>query len=367
MKTNPFAKRFTKKLKSNTGASILLALMFFLVCFFVASVVMASASVNASRALAQKEEQRSYFAIQSAENLIKDMFGQINGANRYKRDESHPEGNRVTVTTEVDGVTYSAYALGGFHFRDEKITYSMCDCATKHNYYGLWTSVGAESTDPVVVVKGNKGVINFNPHATESDTNVASYGINCIGDNSRVFLKSELEEVSMYAMSKWLYDEGTHSLNLPSIGPGKARDFNNAFQALYVDKTKTFKDLVYEFDIQPEDGLHAKNLPTVHVKMTTDEKANLTFRLTVESKYASTYSGTLIAHSSFESLTPPGYDSSASEETIKIAGENHYHKYRAMVLDTYLTWYTDDIEIVKGLKPEDTSNADSSTPMGDIT
>ena len=360
---------FTKKLKSNTGASILLALMFFLICFFVASVVMASASVNASRALAQKEEQRSYFAIQSAENLIKDMFGQINGANRYKRDESHPDGNRVTVTTEVDGTTYSAYALGGFHFRDEKITYSMCDCATKHNYYGLWTAGGTTSEDPVVVLKGDKGIINFNPRATESDTNVASFGINCVGDNDKVFLKTELEEVSMYAMSKWLYDDGTHSLNLPSTGPGSARAFNEAFKALYVDKTKTFKDLVYEFDIQPSDNTnkHQSNLPTVHVKMTTDEKANLTFRLTVDSKFASTYSGTLIAHSSFESLTPPGYDSSASEETILKGGENHYHKYRTMVVDTYLTWYTDDIEIVKGLKPEDTSDADSSTPIGDIT
>ncbi len=358
MKTNSFTKRFTKKLKSNTGASILLALAFFLMCFFVASVVMASASVNASRALAQKEEQRSFFAIQSAQNLIKDMFGQINGANRVD--------NRKEITN-VDGVT--ARAIGGFHLRDEKISYSLCDCPSAHNYFGLWTDAGGLVSDsPAVVVNGTTGVINFTP-ATGS---FASFGLNCVGDNDTVFLKAPLEEVAMYAMSKRLSDEGIRKFD-PRNGVMTATDSLKAFIDAFAKVTDgavpfKFNDLEYSFDIVPDDddALHLKNLPTVHVTMTTDEKANLTFRMSVDSRFSSTYSATLTAHSSFESLTPAGYSSEPIEETCPIGGDGAQHIKRTTVVDTYLTWYTDDIEISKGLKPIQ-SDEESSTVASDVS
>ena len=60
-----------KKLKSEKGASSIVALLFFLVAMMVGSVVLASASANAGRASHALKDQQEYYAVESAIDLIR--------------------------------------------------------------------------------------------------------------------------------------------------------------------------------------------------------------------------------------------------------------------------------------------------------
>lgn len=61
-----------QKLNSRRGASILIALLLFLVCAFVGSAVLAAAYQNISRAPAARREEQDYLAVASAAQLLKD-------------------------------------------------------------------------------------------------------------------------------------------------------------------------------------------------------------------------------------------------------------------------------------------------------
>ena len=78
-----FSKRvktaLRKKLNSKTGASIMLGLMFFLLCFFVSAVLIASAAVNVSRASMQRKEQQAYLSINAAAGLLQSEMAKIQG------------------------------------------------------------------------------------------------------------------------------------------------------------------------------------------------------------------------------------------------------------------------------------------------
>lgn len=78
-----------QKLKSKRGASIILALVFFLICAVVGSIVLASASSNAGRLSHMRDEQQAYLTVSSAAKLVREEL----------------EGQRYTVVaTSVDEV-----------------------------------------------------------------------------------------------------------------------------------------------------------------------------------------------------------------------------------------------------------------------
>ena len=360
---------FTKKLKSTTGASMLLALAFFLMCFFVASVVMASASVNASRALAQKEEQRSFFAIQSAQNLIKDMFGQINGAqiSESRKEVQLNAAQSVDPLTGVASPVFDAtgaqvydttYVFGGFHVREEKVAYDWCNGGMVTSYYGKWTK-NADDTVRTAMVDETSTVIK------DVDYSAENFGVNAIGSDDAIFLEQQLNEIGELVLSKRLYDDGVRSLSLDA-----SNSFAKAFAKISdEDHPFSFKDIAYYFDIIPSEstGKHVANIPVVHVKMTTDDKANLTFELTVDSRTAVTYSATVKARSTFETVTP----STVPADRIRVVC-NHgaetdgvkYHCERTTITDTFLAWYTNKIEISKGVKNDASAPTTTTSAVG---
>lgn len=63
-------KMLKKKLNSNHGASMMLALALFLVCTMVSSVVIVTATSGASRNIERTNKQRAYLAVSSASSLI---------------------------------------------------------------------------------------------------------------------------------------------------------------------------------------------------------------------------------------------------------------------------------------------------------
>lgn len=64
--------RLRQKLNSRSGASIVIALIFFLVCLTVGAVVLTAATANAGRVTRIQKEQQAYFAVRSAAELLRD-------------------------------------------------------------------------------------------------------------------------------------------------------------------------------------------------------------------------------------------------------------------------------------------------------
>lgn len=61
-----------RKLKSTSGASIIIALLFFLICCTVGVSVLAASKANAARMVSQRENERVYLAVRSEAQLIRD-------------------------------------------------------------------------------------------------------------------------------------------------------------------------------------------------------------------------------------------------------------------------------------------------------
>lgn len=81
-----------KKLKSQRGASAVIALMFFVVASAVGAIVLSSASANAGRATHALSDQQEYYAVESALKLITDDFA--SGEMRFPAEENaEPSGD----------------------------------------------------------------------------------------------------------------------------------------------------------------------------------------------------------------------------------------------------------------------------------
>lgn len=85
------------KLKSRDGASILLALLFMLVCMMVAASILMAAVSNAGRVRSGREEHQKYLVLSSALQLV---CGELDGAAycgkyNYERREEDEDGDGI--------------------------------------------------------------------------------------------------------------------------------------------------------------------------------------------------------------------------------------------------------------------------------
>ena len=69
--------RLVKKLHNQRGASILVALMFFLVCAMAAAVILGSATTNAEKIQRRQKGQQVYYSVSSAAQLLRDKVNNL--------------------------------------------------------------------------------------------------------------------------------------------------------------------------------------------------------------------------------------------------------------------------------------------------
>lgn len=67
-------EEMSRKLHSERGASLLMALVFFLVCGFVGAVVLGSATTNAQKIQGRQADLQDYYAVSSAARLMRDAL-----------------------------------------------------------------------------------------------------------------------------------------------------------------------------------------------------------------------------------------------------------------------------------------------------
>ncbi len=83
-----------KKLNSSRGASILMALLFLLVCMMVGASVLMAAASNAGKIRSNREEQQKYLTLSSALTIICDELEGVEYRGRYqyqKKEWTHEE------------------------------------------------------------------------------------------------------------------------------------------------------------------------------------------------------------------------------------------------------------------------------------
>ncbi len=85
--------RIYRKLTGKQGASMVIALVFFLICAFAGGAVLAAAASNAGKATERKKSEQFSLALSSAARLMQEKIG---------------SGNRLTVEDDGHSLTFSA-------------------------------------------------------------------------------------------------------------------------------------------------------------------------------------------------------------------------------------------------------------------
>ncbi len=87
----------TRKFKSKSGISLAIALVFFLLCAMVGTVVLSAASAGAGNTARERQLYRQTFALTSAAELLSQDIRAISYTGSYTRTET------VTTTVDPDG------------------------------------------------------------------------------------------------------------------------------------------------------------------------------------------------------------------------------------------------------------------------
>lgn len=107
-----------EKLKSQSGASILMALLFFLLCAMVGASVLMAAASNAGKSRSNRQEQQKYLTLSSAMRLVCDELTgakytpecKITSSVPIKDGEGGTIGTAYTYTQSAG--SYEPYGLG---------------------------------------------------------------------------------------------------------------------------------------------------------------------------------------------------------------------------------------------------------------
>ncbi len=105
-------KRIKDKLRSRTGASITFALLLFLVCTVLCSVIIAAATAASGRMSKIAEMDQRYYAVTSAAEMLKNLFDGKSAVIEKKiegtRTETYQSGS-VSSSTTYDNTDYELY------------------------------------------------------------------------------------------------------------------------------------------------------------------------------------------------------------------------------------------------------------------
>ena len=123
------------KLRSSRGASMLLALLFLLVCLMVGAVTLTASAANTGRIQRNRQEQQAYLAVASAAKLLREELTAMKFVGEYEKtvetvyhpDTPNPEGTDTDVTISYTSST----SLTG----SDLVTLEILGCGDSYHYY----------------------------------------------------------------------------------------------------------------------------------------------------------------------------------------------------------------------------------------
>lgn len=120
-----------RKLDSSRGASILMALLFLLVCMMVGASILMAAASNAGKIRSNKQEQQKYLTLSSALTLICDELAGVEYHGRYQYQQIKHEHTE----TYADG---SSYTWTNYEHRYKQETGSVRAVGTDYSVLNEW-------------------------------------------------------------------------------------------------------------------------------------------------------------------------------------------------------------------------------------
>ena len=115
-----------KKLKSNEGASLMVALLFFVMCATVGSIILAAATASSGRLANLKKEEQTYYSLSSAAKLFSELMMREESAVIIQIDEGHKK------VTKNEG--YEVVKVDEFYFVDPSKISETDDYKIEENY-----------------------------------------------------------------------------------------------------------------------------------------------------------------------------------------------------------------------------------------
>lgn len=106
-----------KKLNNKKGASLAIALVYFLLCATVGSIVLGAAMANISHVKSEKTNERSYLAVMSAGQVLKEQLRQAAGEwflDHGEQDSQADEGERKNFKEDMLGMIGSGGRSSGY-------------------------------------------------------------------------------------------------------------------------------------------------------------------------------------------------------------------------------------------------------------
>lgn len=105
------------KLKSNRGATMILALALFLICAVISSLILAAAASGTTRITQQTKEQQAYLAVSSATDIV---AAELDNCNKYIAV------NEITdeINTDTTGVLGSLVKTAAFYVCKNNTAYT---------------------------------------------------------------------------------------------------------------------------------------------------------------------------------------------------------------------------------------------------
>ena len=137
-----------KKWNSRRGASILLALLFLLVCIMAGASILMAAASDAGKVDSNKKEQQKYLTLSSALTLVCDDLERVEYVGKYDYKKIPVYQNEAgTPLLDADGNPLEEDSLGGDVLKDETTGEPIV-----HHYkhtYTQYDGIQQKRTDPV--------------------------------------------------------------------------------------------------------------------------------------------------------------------------------------------------------------------------
>ena len=160
--------RIRAKLHSRRGASLMIALVLFLICTFVSTAVLVSASGNVQRPSKREEESRGYLAVAAAAELLGEKLAGVT----FTAAESYLKHTCQYHTPARDEFQYFAVVKGvesGTGLDEIFNDFSLNFCHLYPDYYHSYTGASIETrsrsfTMAAPGMETVQGVVSMNQH-----------------------------------------------------------------------------------------------------------------------------------------------------------------------------------------------------------
>lgn len=187
--------RFRRKVRSQRGASLLLALLFLLICAMVGASILMAAASNAGKHRSNLTEHQTYLALSSAVSLLCDELNAAQYQGQYKYwEETVGEGEEATTETHFEQME------GIYTGKMEDILLSDFDAIFKITCQDSLAVQSCDTKEFLPVTVMSEHTLTLKPETgTDLDDREVTVKLKVVQDSYAIELTATLDKYSIQA------------------------------------------------------------------------------------------------------------------------------------------------------------------------